>query len=169
MSRLPLGQVRVLSISEIAELWAQEAEERPRSLIERELRIFLLNRPRLSQGEGPIQPIPEDDQLPPATGRLSKSDLEEFCAKQGWTKPRFWFGRVTDGPGFPGRPTIMRAIVQELERRAEAGQLSETLTDQATELVAWANERLPPGPIPIPGTRSVANAIRKIYWALRNA
>ena len=164
MSRLPLTTVRELTIYEIADQWSQEVKNPPRSTIERELRIFVINSPRLRNNEGLIDPIPDDVNLPPTSTRLSRQQIEVFCAKQQWSEPRFWFGQENQGPSFPGRPSKMNAIVQELKARAQAGLLSNTLAGQARELKAWVDQQFPAEQVPT--ARTIENGIRESYRRL---
>jgi hypothetical protein len=164
MARLPSTPIRQFSISEIAELWSHEVEEPPRSAIERELRLYVVNAPRLRDGLQLIDPIPDDANLPPSTTRLTRDQVAEFCDKQRWPKPRFWFGDESQGASFAGRPSYMRAIVQELHDRAQAGALNETLAGQSRDLKAWVDQQYPR--VQTPTARTIENGIRNEYRRL---
>jgi hypothetical protein len=161
---LSLNTVRLLTISEIVERWVDEGAER--ALLERELRLAVLNLPRLRRGEGLISPIPPEEAWPPSTTLLSKADIEDICAKQKWPLPRFWFDKQSSQPSFPGRPSLMAAIVQELERRASANSLEPSLAREAEVLFQWAREHFPGEQTPKP--RSIENGIREEYRRFRN-
>lgn len=133
--------VREMPIEDIARLWFRELGM-SRELLERELRLAVLNLDRNWREEGLIAEVPPDEELPPVTTRLSKEQIQEFCEKQrGWPLPEFWFGPQGDEPRPRGRPSHMPAILQELERRAEAGELEATVTEQARALNQWAIEQ----------------------------
>lgn len=164
MPRISLERVRMLTLREIAEMWAPTAEI-PVSLMLRELRYAVINIPRLKAGEGLFDVPPPDDQLPNPDERVDRQWLMEFCSKQGWSEPEFWSENIPIGPSFPGRSSIMRAIVQELEYRAEQGQLELTLAEQARQLFQWALQSLPGKQIPKP--LSIENGIRADFRRLK--
>lgn len=167
MTGLPLHRVSHLSLREIAEIWAPEAQ-RPESFLLRELQTAVVNLQRLDKGE-PLLDVPlSDDELPDPDQRVDRAWLVEFCSKQEWNTPEFWFGEKRHkGPSFPGRPSKMAAIVQELRRRADAGELEATLAAEARHLSKWAAERFPEEQTPKP--RSTETGIRKDFWKLKQA
>ena len=61
----------------------------------------------------------------------------------------------------------MRAIVQELESRAHAGPLSDTLAGQARELKAWVDQQHLAEQVPT--ARTIENGIRVTYHRLMAA
>lgn len=144
MSRSPpllsIQDVRRLSIREIVELWTQEVDIHPLTL-ERELRRFLQNVQLDWQGGERIDANTPDADLPGADTLVDRDWLANFCAKKGWQLPEFWFGPQHEGARPRGRPSHMPAILQELERRAEAGELEATMTEQARVLNEWAIEQ----------------------------
>lgn len=167
MSRVPLHNVRVLTLREIAEMWAPEAEI-PVSLMLRELRLAAVNIPRRSKGLDHIPPDTPDEELPNPDERVDREWLIQFCSKQGWEEPFFWRSEARDTDRYPGRPSIRRAIVQKLEDRANSGQIADSLAEEARQLLAWAEEsyRGDPG---VPGkAASIENQIRDRYRELKN-
>jgi hypothetical protein len=158
-------KVRWLTIKEIAELWSPEIGI-PSSIILRELQASVINIPRLVGGEPLVEELPADEDLASEDTRLDKSHVGLFCEKQGhWPKPRFWFGPQKHPLGFVGRPSVMPAIVQELERRAAANQLEDTLADQSRELARWAKSKLPGEQVPT--ARTIENNIRLRFKVLK--
>src|ERR1700694_5759816 len=86
-------EVSFLPINEIAELWAPELGL-SRSIVVQELRLGLINLPRLRKGKPLLKKCPPDADLPPATEPFYRRDIIDFCNKQaGWPKPQFWFPR----------------------------------------------------------------------------
>lgn len=165
MARIPLHSVRRLTIAEISEMWANEQRRPPRSVFERELRLAVLNLPRLQRGGPTVDPDIPDAELPPTDTLVSPEFLMQFCEKNQWPPPRFWPQlHQTEQPRRPGRPSVMPAIVQELERRASAGQLGSTLASEARALRQWAHSN---GPIPT--VASIQNRIRSRYRELKPA
>jgi hypothetical protein len=166
MSKVPLklNEVRWLTIDEIAHHWAPERGTLS-SIIRRELQLSLINLERQQRGLERIESLPPEDQRPPATTEISRDHLEEFCAKQRWPKPRFWFGDHSEGPSFPGRPSLNRAIVQELRERAQAGQLKATVAAQSEDLKLWVDQKHPG--VQTPTARTIENIIRQEFRQLR--
>jgi hypothetical protein len=68
---------------------------------------------------------------------------------------------IVGSSSFPGRPSIMLAIREELKRRAENDALEDSLQRECLYLEAWA-KRIFPG-IQVPRKRSIENAIRHEY------
>ena len=163
MARVPLHNVRVLSLREIAELWAPEADI-PVELMLRELRLAVINIPRRRERLGLIEEIPPDDELPDPDERVDRDWLIEFCEKQGWNEPSFWFDRQEDDlvrfagrPGYRYRPALER----ELRRRAEAGELHRTLAAEMRYLRQWALDNYPDEQPPT--IRTLENAYRALF------
>jgi hypothetical protein len=151
--------VRWLSIKEIADLWAPEIGV-PSSIIERELKLGKINLPRLREGLGLISDFPEA--LPSPEDIITRDELNDFCEKEGhWARPVFWFGGEVQPPSFPGRPSIMAAIVQELNKTAEAGELQLTLAAQARTLNEWARNVFPGAHTPT--AKAIENGIRRYF------
>ncbi len=140
MPQNPHSDTRYLSIEELVGLWFPERPGRlPKSNLTRELQLFFLN---IADGrdwktEGLVQ-NPDFENLPKLTEVFSKGRVREFCIKKHLPLPRFWFQDEVPAIKPRGRPSDMPAIVQELERRAEAGELEDTVTDEARVLVEWA-------------------------------
>ena len=157
--------VRILTISEIVQLWSQEINV-PASTIERELKASIINLPRLAEGKPLIEEFPSEDSLPPSDARLSKSHIGLFAEKQGWPKPRFWFGEVHE-QSFPGRPSISRALVQELERLDAVGQRSSTIAEQSRILARWASDNFRSDQVP--SVKGLENLLRDRFNELKRA
>lgn len=77
------------------------------------------------------------------------------------------FGKSAEtSTGLPGRPTLAKHLIDdELQRRAEAGQLADTLAEEAKALLAWLRNRHPMHAPPTIGT--IQNNIRIHYWRLK--
>lgn len=162
---LPLNRVRWLSIEQIAKYWGDEVGCDPK-IIQQELQLALLNLPRLAAGEQLLKEHPPHEHLPAVETPFSREDILRFCDKQGWPIPEFWFGRPIREKGYAGRPAKRkRAIVQELERLAAAGQLRDTLADQARDLSEWAADQFPHDEVAT--ARTIENNIRERYHLLR--
>ncbi len=67
---------------------------------------------------------------------------------------------------FSGRPSVMRRIEAEMQRRAAAGVLAPRLHEEAQFLRQWAEKHID-RKIQIPQTRSIENGIRASYRRLR--
>jgi hypothetical protein len=169
MARLPLHNVRLLSLREIAEMWALEVNA-PQSTILRELRIAVLNLPRWQAGEPLLaeEDIPPDDELPDPKERVNREWLMRFCDKQGWRQPYFW---ASGGPAarraHVGRPAYLHfeQIFDELRRRAEAGEMEATKIAESKYLNTWARQTFPGDEPPVPET--IAQRISNLYDELR--
>jgi hypothetical protein len=156
MSGLSYKEVRWLSIENVAHAWSKEKREPP-SLIAQELQLAFINFERFKLGLGKIDVLPAEGGRPPLSTPLTREFIEEFCAKQNWPKPKFWFGRDQSEPTRPGRPTNMPAIVQELKEIAQRNELADTLIAQSTVLSEWARASYPNLPPTTPET--IANNI----------
>lgn len=155
--------VREMPISAIAEIWHEELRM-PRELVQQELQIAVLNLARNWREAGLMPEIPDNEELPPVTTRLSKEQIQEFCLKQRWPLPRFWFPEEAEEARPRGRPSHMGAIVQELERRGETAELEATVTEQAHVLNEWAVDQGNP-PLRI---ASIRNRISGVYRRLKD-
>ncbi len=100
---------------------------------------------------------------------VDRTDFAAFCDARGYARPDFWFGpdalKGNLSKGFPGRPSVMRAIIGELHRRAAADVLESKLVDEALALRTWAKQNIDTK-IQIPGTAAIENAIRRDYRSL---
>ena len=160
--------VRWLTIKEIADLWAPQLGIAS-SIVERRLQLVVINLPRWRKGEPLIDKHPPENELPSVTTVIDRQDIVDVCRKQGgWPRPDFWFEEIDDkGKSFPGRPSIMRAIVQELESLAKEGKLEDTLAAQAQKLEEWARHNCPGQQIA--RAPSIANGIRDDFRRLKAA
>lgn len=159
-----LKNVQWLTVKEAAELWAPELRM-PASIIEREIRIALyklsISYPFLEN----INFLPKEEELPSNEELINQEFMREFSGKESWKLPDFWFKDLPKGPSFPGRPSIMSAIVQELRNLAEAGKLDATLAAQSRSLAAWARDTQPGAQIPT--AKSIGNGIRSAFNLLK--
>lgn len=157
--------VQWLRISEIGEMWSPQLGI-PRGVIERELRFGLF---KIEQGAADMRERlnapPDEASLPSVETLVARDFIERFCTEsEEWQLPEFWFEmkrRDSQGPSYPGRPSVMRAIVQELEARAERDELEDTLAEQARQLSSWAEAEFPGKQTPKPG--ATENGIRLAY------
>lgn len=67
---------------------------------------------------------------------------------------------------YPGRPSIMNAIKEQMHKRASEGKLELTLAEEARKLMDWV-EREYPG-VQTPQEKSLENGIRESYKKLKN-
>lgn len=163
--RKPLfKKVNWLSVREIAEIWSPELGI-PASMIEREMRIALYKMEIDYPWDTEINVNPDTVDLPSPETLIDRDFIERFHDKQLWKLPDFWFKDLPTGPSFPGRPSVMTAIVQELEARARKHELAPSLSEQSRQLSDWAKEKFPGQQTPQPN--STANGIRTAYNALR--
>lgn len=159
-----MSAVSWLSVREISELWAPQLQI-PVSTIERELRIALYKLEQNYPFDKPIDVNPDTVDLPSAETLIDREFIERFHDKELWKLPDFWFKDLPTGPSFPGRPSVMSAIVQELEARASRGELEVTLAAQGRALSEWADREFPRHQTPAPG--AVENGIRTLFWTLK--
>jgi hypothetical protein len=138
MSGLSFKEVRWLTIQVIAEEWSRERRTYV-SVVTQELQLAIINKERFRTGFSRVDELPPEESRPPVTTELDRDFIEEFCAKQNWPKPKFWFGREDDAPSKVGRPSNMPAIVQELRQIAGRNELKPTLTEQCRVLSDWAS------------------------------
>jgi hypothetical protein len=155
-------QVRILSLREIAEMWAPELGISETAVL-RELRIAEVNLPRWRDGLPLSQPEewPSEEELPNPDEWKDREWLIEFCAKQKWSAPKFWSDEGYEAPGrYAGRPTNLARpmITEEFLRRAQAGELAETLAAEARHLRDWSEGQFPH--INPPSPRTLENAYR---------
>ena len=77
----------------------------------RELRLAVINFPRLERGLDVIDPIPPDEELPDPDQSVDRAWLMEFLDKQeGSREPEFWFGRADQPIPRQGRPSLRDQI-----------------------------------------------------------
>lgn len=164
MSSASLAKVRWMTIAQLAEKWAPELEL-PRGILEDELRRSFINLPRLAQGKGLVEQLPSEDKLPPLTQQVERGHVRAFCKKQWWPLPAFWFGEQNEGPSYPGRPSIMNSIKEEMKLRAAKGKLKPRIGEEANELFIWSQGRFVGEQIPT--TRTIENGIRVFYRQLK--
>ena len=67
-------------------------------------------------------------------------------------------------PSFPGRPSIMQALIAHMRERAERQELASTLSAEARELEHWARLTFPGQQVP--KANSIRNGVREEYRKL---
>ena len=133
--RLPLNDVRSLTLREILHRWRAEAEFPPRTL-ERELRRFVVNSDLDWRAGERINPNTPDDDLPGLDTLVDRNFIEVFCEKKGFPLPTFWFPPDPAEVARPGRPSQRAAIVQGFEDRIERGETADTISAEARAISA---------------------------------
>jgi hypothetical protein len=119
-------------------------------------RIFLSDEENLP---GEIHPF-SDDALYKYKGAVpfvTDLDFDNFLESEPLLPPKM------NKTGSSGRPSIMKAVLAELERRIEAGELSAGLTPQARDLEDWVGKTFPR--YQRPKAASIRNSIRKRFRA----
>lgn len=160
-----LRNVQWLTVAEMADLWAPELKI-PASTIAREMQIALYKLEHDYPYDQPINVNPAEIDLPSPDTLVDRDFIDGFHDKQIWKMPSFWFDQRVAEPSFPGRPSVMTAIVQELRRRHENGEMLETIAAESRALSAWAANRFPNAQKPKP--KSTENGIRMVYSTLRS-
>lgn len=167
----PFDNVQWLTISELAELWEPELKI-PKSVIARELRLGVYKLHLAKEGKAnfaaltkPLDVPPTESELPSLDTLIERNFIERFCDKELWAMPSFWQSASDPGPSFPGRPSVMSAVAQELERQAKSGELKATLAEQSRVLADWASHRFPGKQTPKP--TSIENGIRAAYRIIK--
>lgn len=121
----------------------------------------------MGAGHDIIKDFPAGE-LPPVDALMTKIEIEKFCEKQGyWPLPTFWFEEAEQRRSFPGRPSIMNAIVQQLQQSAAANELCASLAEQARQLEKWATFAYPK--VQTPKAKAIENAVRNLYRQLKAA
>lgn len=112
--------------------------------------------------------------------KVTRTNLKVWSEKNGH-RPRFLFPVSDDvdepkdeeaplllpqkqSPSFPGRPSIMAAVEQEMRRRASAGELLPSLRQESAYLSEWA--RLNHHGQQTPTAKTIENALRNLYREL---
>lgn len=160
-----LRNVQWLSVAELADLWAPELKI-PASTIAREMQIALYKLEHEYPYNQPIDVNPAEIDLPSLDTLVDRDFIDSFHDKQIWKMPSFWFDQRVGEPSFPGRPSVMTAIVQELRRRHENGEMQPTIAAESQALSVWATNRFQGQQTPT--DRSTANGIRMVYNTLRD-
>jgi hypothetical protein len=68
-------------------------------------------------------------------------------------------------PSYPGRPSVMKKVRLEMERRAGEGLLCDTLKAESDELATWIAHELPSEQTPT--AKTIRNACRDMYRQLK--
>ncbi len=141
MIKVPLSSVRALSLREIAELWAPTAEI-PVSVMLRELRVAVINIPRLWGGRELLKSIPPDSKLPNPDTRVDRRWLMEFCGKQDWDKPEFWFP-LQVAARRPGRPSLKNIVISTFKCRRKMKRVERTISAEGRAIHDELAEKYP--------------------------
>lgn len=168
MARAPLREVRWLTLDALAQEWALELHQR-QDVVLQELRLGVINLPRLERGEGLIPTFPADDDQPNAHEyRVDREWVDRFAAKNRWPLPRFWFG---DGPtGRPvGRPRLAGwdEVQREMEQRIHDGLAHNSWNVESNYLAAWIAEQITGQRTP--SAKSIRNELGKLRETLIQA
>lgn len=169
-----LKSVQWLTVEEVSELWAPQLSI-PKATIMRELQyaLYKLEKAKTERYFGyeamrkPLSEAPPDADLPSKDTLINREFIEAFCDKELWAMPLFWFKQIPTGPSFPGRPSIMSEIVQELEGRAKRGELERTLAAEAKALEQWAQANPEFVGKQLPRAPSIRNGVRSAYNILK--
>jgi hypothetical protein len=169
------GNLNHLSIDAISKQWRMErtdltSEAIHDSLIEwhrgnqieritGERELFDEETAEILKYSDPVWPISSNS-------KLSRSDLLDFCQFVNWNPPKFWFGQSNEGPSFPGRPSVMKSVLAELEQRAVQEKLAETVAQQGRDLAIWVERTIPDEQTP--KAKSIENSIRARFKVLKN-
>lgn len=159
-----LQKTRFLTLDEISDLWYKQLLI-SRGVVLRELRIGVINLRRVSDGLPWVKELPKETELPPSSHVVDKAWMSNFCNKQGWPYPLFWFPSEDPNPRRRGRPAYphMKAIREELARRAEQSELATTLTEETRHLQRWASQQFPSPDAP--KLKTLSNELRGDYNA----
>ncbi|MFN3129457.1 hypothetical protein [Roseibium sp.] len=164
MKNMSFQNIQWLTLQEVSELWAPQLKIPP-SVILRELQFAFFKIEREYDYLEPLKDAPLKEDLPSAETLINRDFVERFHSKQKWQLPSFWFEGLPTEPSFPGRPSVMSAIVQELTRRRKTREMLSTLAAEARFLEQWANQEFPGEQTP--RARSIENGIRSTYGALK--
>jgi hypothetical protein len=74
-------------------------------------------------------------------------------------------GSMSGARSFAGRPSLMRAVEQEMRRRAKQGELLPTLGRECGALQVWAAEKFQGQQTPT--AKAIENGLRDVYWELK--
>lgn len=107
----------------------------------------------------------------PSLLRLNRGGLALDRQSLGeWMSGYFQAGEVVQppqpGPSFPGRPSLMASVEQEMRRRASAGELLPSLQNEAAWLSQWADINHPGQQTPT--EKTIKNTLRYVYRSLKN-
>jgi hypothetical protein len=111
-----------------------------------------------------------DDLVKPALSMLSttREALGVYCDSVPYPRPRFWYpdSKQQEAGSFGGRPTVMRQIIGEMNRRAEHQTLAPSLREEAQALRSWAEKNIDEKK-ELPKPRSIENGIREAFNGLK--
>lgn len=95
---------------------------------------------------------------------LDRPALGEWLS--GWFQTGEAVQPPQPGPSFPGRPSLMAAVEQEMRRRASNGELLPSLQKEAAWLTEWTDINHPGQQTPT--EKAIKNALRHVYRSLNN-
>lgn len=166
---LSLVTTRWLPLNVIIGRWSQELRLDEVDVLKQELPLYLINKERAERGLPWIPDYPSARELPPGNTRVHRRMISEFCIKQHWPRPKFWFPLLRDDLSIrpPGRPPlgVIDAIVQEFKDRTKSGKIPRSVTGTARDLRKWALEKFSTQRMPAVGT--IENRIRPLFKELR--
>ncbi|MEO5333001.1 MAG: hypothetical protein H7839_13360 [Magnetococcus sp. YQC-5] len=104
------------------------------------------------------RPVPSPPHVP-----LSPAPMEPSAPASPVCEPTIM--KVKKGASYPGRPSVMNAVEQEMRRRDEAKEMMSILAREANALSAWAKEKFPGQQTPTP--KAIQNALRDLHRTLK--
>lgn len=142
-----LQNVRILSVQQIAERWYREGSlGLPQTTILSELKraceLFLSQRNWREDGLPDENSLTREKDFPVGSDawELSKAELKDFCDKQGWAPPGFWFPETMDASRPRGRPSNKQVALKVFRERKATGDLHSVQIQEARWLRAWLIE-----------------------------
>lgn len=139
-----LRNVRILTVEEIAREWYRErslgrSEQTILAELKRAVELFQSGRDWRTEGLPEVSTLTQINQFPDRSDswELTKQDLREFCEKQGWDLPRFWF--PDDAVTRPrGRPSNKAVILAKFRERKVNGETLNPKIAEARWLKSWS-------------------------------
>ncbi len=154
--------VNSLTIQEIARRWQKERPGESVDVIETMLIEAHVYRTFVG---GPHPPEVVALRTKPDQIRLTRDELRAICKSEDISPPRFWFGRDPKLKSFPGRPSVMAAIEEQMRKRSVAGELCETVTEESRYLETWAKKEMPG--VHTPTAKTIRNRLGGVYRELK--
>ncbi|MBF0422164.1 MAG: hypothetical protein HQL73_04150 [Magnetococcales bacterium] len=109
-------------------------------------------------------PLPSILRLDDGVLILDRLALGEWLS--GWFQTGEAVHPPQPAPSFPGRPSLMAAVEQEMHRRASNGELLPSLQKEAAWLAEWTDINHPGQQTPT--EKAIKNALRHVYRSLNN-
>ena len=132
----------------------------------RELQWALFKIQHRLEFKDPLKEPPPEADLPSENALISREFVEDFCAKQEWLVPDFWWAGLAIEPRRPGRPSVMSEIAEELRARDRRGRRKSVLIQEARDLASWAKLAFPGKHTPEP--ESIATRLGPVFNALKS-